>query len=106
MSRQAPPPSQVMFKATLTFIVDSARAGIPMMPKHHLLLHLFHPKSIQRTGNPRLFANWYDESLNSDLAALSKRAHVHKFEARVLTEFPMAHRHKATKRALFVDGII
>ena len=97
---------QVMFTAALTFIMDCARAGVQMSPKHHLILHLFHPSSVAQTGNPRLFANWYDESLNSDLAALSKRAHAHKFEARVLTDFPKAHRAKAAKRRVFADGLI
>ena len=40
-------------------------AGVVMLPKHHIFIHL--TIFIKHTGNPKYFANFLDESLNSIL---------------------------------------
>ena len=51
-------------------------------PKHHLLFHLVHGSSFH--GNPRVYANWEDESLNRLLKATCRNVSQVSFDASVL----------------------
>ena len=80
-----------MWKACVGFVGKSIAAGVPPIPKHHLVLHMFSPVMVARTGNPNFFSFFCDESLLQDVAKLCKRAYSHVFEQRVLTDFKSVH---------------
>ena len=83
-----------MYRSAIDFVKHSHASGIILLPKHHLLLHMFEPNRVKFTGNPRFFSNFYDEALNQDLKALAQRAHASVFEQRVLTEWKVVHAKK------------
>ncbi len=55
-----------MFDLYLRHMRLATAAGVHIIPKHHLALHLWDRAAV--TGNPKEFANWYDEHLNATLA--------------------------------------
>ena len=61
--RNVPAPTlQRMYDAIKKHLVLSQRAGVPMKPKHHLVIHL-----VARTakhGNPSYYATFTDEGIN------------------------------------------
>ena len=59
-----------MFDLYLRHMRFATAAGVHVIPKHHLALHLWDHAAV--TGNPKEFANWYDEHLNATLAAVAK----------------------------------
>ena len=63
------PLPQVMFDLYLRHMRLATAAGVHIIPKHHLALHLWDRAAV--TGNPKEFAIWYDEHLNATLAACS-----------------------------------
>ncbi len=69
---------QDLRRATVLHFFYAHQAGIELAPKHHQSLHLaadaFH------MGNPRLYANYIDESLNRDLRDMPSTAHCLVFE--------------------------
>ena len=77
--------SQAIMDAVKSFDVLCKRAGVRMLPKNHLVLHI--GQRAQRQGNPRLHATWKDESLNRQLASIGRSAHRHVWELRILAHF-------------------
>jgi len=89
------PDTATSFKITaagVSHIVHAKAAGVDMIPKHHQFLHLLF--SQDALGNPRRHANWVDESLNKNLAAIAGKAHSQVWEARILCVWGI---HKTTK---------
>lgn len=84
------PLPQVMFDLYLRHMRLATAAGVHIIPKHHLALHLWDRAAV--TGNPKEFANWYDEHLNATLAAVAKAAYPTVYERRVLSHFSLAYR--------------
>jgi len=62
-----------MFDLYLRHMRLATAAGVHIIPKHRLALHLWDRAAV--TGNPKEFANWYDEHLNATLAAVAKAAY-------------------------------
>ena len=98
--RNVPPHTlQRMFDAVKRHIVLSARAGVPLTPKHHLMLHL-----VSRTakhGNPSYYATFTDEGINKLLMKVGQAAHRSVWEVRVLIHFgKVEHVRAARKRPL------
>ena len=48
-------------------------SGVVMLPKHLIFIHL--TIFIKHTGNPKYFANFLDESLNSILKSIAQGVH-------------------------------
>ena len=84
------PLPQVMFDLYLRHMRLATASGVHIIPKHHLALHLWDRAAV--TGNPKEFANWYDEHLNATLAAVAKAAYPTVYERRVLSHFSLAYR--------------
>ena len=51
----------------------AAMAGVPMLPKHHIFIHL--TPYILYTGNPKYFSNFLDEGLNATIKSIAQCAH-------------------------------
>ena len=83
LPKMSPSACQQLFDVALRFNSLREVAGIPFLPKMHLMMHL--AAQSQRLGNPLFVAVWVDESLNRDLAKLSGAAHPSVFERRVLS---------------------
>ena len=79
-----------MFDLYLRHMRLATAAGVHIIPKHHLALHLWDRAAV--TGNPKEFANWYDEHLNATLAAVAKAAYPTVYARRVLSHFLLASR--------------
>ena len=78
--------SQALVKSAVLHFFEASKAAIPLAPnKHHQLLHLAIDSF--RMGNPRLYANWLDESLNQDLRNIAQNAHSLVFEERVFSHW-------------------
>ena len=91
-----PPLPQVMFALSLRHLRLAVAAGVHIIPKHHLALHLWDRAAV--TGNPKEFANWYDEHLNATLANVAKVAYPTVYERRVLSYFTLAYRAQHMRR--------
>lgn len=63
------------------------RSEMELTPKFHLGLHLTH--RLAHSGQVRLYANWYDESLNRVLKTCCRHISQLRFEEEVL--FRMRH---------------
>ena len=87
-----------MHDLTVDHLRHAIAAGIHLVPKHHQVLHM--TDRACDTGNPYTFANFYDESLNKDLALVAAGAHAAVFERRVFAHFKSQHEAKARKRTL------
>ena len=72
---------QAAFVHALKHIRAAKRGGVPLMPKHHQLLHL--AKRTGLCGHPRLYATWADESQNRLLAQVAGAAHASVWECRI-----------------------
>jgi hypothetical protein len=84
--RNVPPHNlQRMFDMVKRHIVLSLRAGIPMKPKHHLLLHLVERTAVH--GNPGFYSTFADEGINRVLKRIGEGAHRSVWEARVFAHF-------------------
>ena len=96
------PIPQVMFDLYLRHLRLAMDAGVHVIPKHHLALHLWDRAAV--TGNPKEFANWYDEQLNATLAGVAKAAYPTVYERRVLSYLALAHKAKddSTRRSYIV----
>ena len=79
-----------MFDLYLRHMRLATAAGVHIIPKHHLALHLWDRAAV--TGNPKEFANWYHEHLGATLAAVAKAAYPTVYERRVLSHFSLAYR--------------
>ncbi len=66
------------------FVRHSKAAGVPLLPKFHLALHL--PTLSQRAGNPRVFSEYLDESHNSFMVAAAQSAKTWLMMARILAK--------------------
>ena len=88
--------SQRMLSLGLRHIRLADAAGITLLPKHHLAIHML--REVPRTGNPRDVATYFDESLNGILATLGARAHARVWEHRVFAMFEAIAHSKGTKR--------
>ena len=80
--------AQEMFDLYKQHFVYAALGGVHITPKHHLGLQLW-KRSLQ-LGNPKEYANWYDEHLNATLASVAKLAYPAVYERRVLAYFKLA----------------
>jgi len=71
-------------------------AGVHLIPKHHLMVHML--RGTPKTGNPKYVATFFDESLNSLLSQLGAKAHALVWEQRVFANFEALAPQKGTKR--------
>ena len=76
---------QRLMDATMKMMRFWRLAGLGLKPKMHLLAHLIWRSN--KSGNPRLHTTFSDESLNLNLADLSRAAHRMVFEYRVFAHF-------------------
>ena len=61
------------------------RAGIHLLPKHHLFKHM--TRRIARNGNPRYYSTYFDEGLNKVLVGIASSCYRHTFERRLFAKF-------------------
>ena len=76
---------QKMYDAMKRHIILAKLAGVPLKPKHHLVLHL-----VARTakhGNPGYYATFTDEGINKLLKHVGQAAHRSVWEVRVFVHF-------------------
>ena len=73
---------QTVMHATLRFLKSSELCGIPFVPKFHHLVHLVW--DTQETGDVKITATYFDESLNKELGSVCGLAYESVFHARVL----------------------
>lgn len=84
--RNVPPQTlQLMYDAVKRHVSLSQKAGVPLKPKHHLLLHLV--ERTKRHGNPGFYATFADEGMNRVLKKVGQAAHRSVWEARVFLHF-------------------
>ena len=88
--------AKIMFDLYVAHYRSAKLGGVHITPKHHLALHLF--ARAPSVGNPRGFANFYDEQLNATLKSISKVAYASIFERRVLSYFRLAHESELRRR--------
>ena len=81
-------PFQEMFDLYMDHFRNAELGGVAIIPKHHLAMHMW-ARAIY-LGNPRTYANWYDEHLNATLANVAKLAYPAVYERRVLSYFKLA----------------
>ena len=98
--RNVPPATlQKMHDAVKRHLLLSRRAGVPMRPKHHLMIHL-----VARTakhGNPSYYATFTDEGVNRLLKKVGAAAHRSVWEVRCLIHFDKVEETRsAGKRSL------
>ena len=55
------------------FIQLCSRAGVPFLPKGHLMYHMV--SQARQKGNPRMFSTYVDESYNGAIAKVSRSVH-------------------------------
>ena len=55
------------------FILLCSRAGVPLLPKGHLMFHLVAQASLR--GNPRCYSTYIDESYNGAIAKVCRSVH-------------------------------
>jgi len=67
------------------FAVMCQRAGVPMRPKMHLLMHVALRALVE--GNPSMHVTWQDETLNRLVASIGAGAHRRVWGLRVLERF-------------------
>ena len=69
------PPSACdqLFEHYSQFIMLCARAGVPMMPKAHLMFHCI--LRAREKGNPRAYTTYIDESYNGAIAKVCRSVH-------------------------------
>ena len=89
-----------MFDFYLRHMRLATAAGVHIIPKHHLALHLWDRAAV--ISNPKEFAKWCDEHLNATLAALEKAAYPTVYERRVLSYLLLAYR--VQRRWRQIDG--
>ena len=65
--------SQQLFMHYNCFIVFCQRAGVPMLPKAHLMYHAVQHSLTK--GNPRAYTTYIDESLNGAIARVCRSVH-------------------------------
>ena len=73
---------QTMLDLLKRFFLMSARGGVAMKPKHHLMLHV--PKRALNDGHPSLHATWFDETMNRPPVSIGADAHRMVWPLRVL----------------------
>lgn len=76
---------QEMYDTVKMHLTMCKRAGVPMKPKHHLLLHLV--ERTAKNGNPGYYSTFADEGINRLLKKVGQAAHRSVWEARVLLHF-------------------
>ena len=92
---------QRMYNAVKRHISLCKLAGIPLKPKHHLLLHL-----VARTakhGSPRYYSTFEDEGVNKMLKHVGQAAHRSVWEIRVFLHFGRAELTRGHKRGRAAD---
>lgn len=78
----SPADRQGVMDSALRFLAVRERAGIPWIPKMHLMLHLGF--QCEQFGNPLYVATWVDEGINRNLAAVCRSSHAAVWHRRVL----------------------
>ena len=76
------PATQQRLATTLLRHVALIKPYVPMLPKHHLWVHMIKKSLLQ--GNPWKYANFLNESLNKNLKNCCKHASQLTFETTVL----------------------
>lgn len=90
---------QGMYDCVKRHVLLSQRAGVPLKPKHHMILHLV--ERTARGGNPNFYATFSDEGINRVLKKVGQAAHRSVWEMRVFSHFGKAEAGRvARKRAL------
>ena len=80
-----PAARQSLLDCCVRFLSVREAADLPFRPKMHQFVHLV--ADVGFFGNPLLTANWVDEGLNMQLAAVAKAAHAAVWSRRVLATF-------------------
>ena len=62
-----------LFRHYSRFINLCCRAGVPLLPKAHLMFHCIH--RAQDKGNPRSYSTYIDESYNGAIAKVCRSVH-------------------------------
>lgn len=84
--RELPPQVvQRLYDAAKKHIVLAKQAGVPLKPKHHLLLHMV--SRAAEFGNPDAYSTFEDESINKLVKNIGEAAHRSVWEVRVLVQF-------------------
>ena len=94
VTRKAPPrmrPAELqqLMHCTCRFLNIREDAGLPFVPKMHMMLHLAHQAG--RFGKPLCTRAWVDGGLNRKLAEVCGAAHKHVFEKGVVATFNSEH---------------
>ena len=76
---------QQMFQAGILHLASAKNGGVPMVPKHHLFIHMLRRSVVD--GNPRTYATFRDEGANRVLAAVARTAYAAVWEQRIFSNF-------------------
>ena len=72
---------QTLLDLTILHISALKRAGVSLIPKHHLWVHM--SICIPRFGNPRMYSTFLDESLNAVIAKIAMVTHRANWERQI-----------------------
>eukprot|EP00959_Pyramimonas_sp_CCMP1952_P467825 9492239-Pyramimonas_sp.AAC.1 len=72
---------QTLLDLCLRRITVAKSAGVLLVPKHHMWVHL--TIGIRLTGNPRWFSCFTDESLNAGISTIAQTCHRAQWETRI-----------------------
>ena len=73
---------QFMMDAVLSFLRGARRVGVSFKPKFHFLVHLVY--EIRRSGDPKVYSTFNDESLNKELGAIGQFSYAIVWHQRLL----------------------
>ena len=76
---------QTMYDNVKMILAGWEAAGVPLVPKMHLLFHMV--ERAQTQGNPRFYATFLDESLNRTLRDLVRTSHRNVWVQRIFHRF-------------------
>ena len=79
-----------MFNLCATHLTHADPGWVHIIPIHHLGIHLWARTHVH--GNPKEYANWYDEHLMGTLSHIAKLAYPSVYEKRILSSFPQVER--------------
>ena len=76
---------QTMYDDVKMILAGWEAAGVPLVPKMHLLFHMV--ERAQTQGNPRFYGTFLDESLNRTLRDLVRTSHRNVWVQRIFHRF-------------------
>lgn len=88
---------QTLMNSYTRFVTLSERAGMPKIPKCHLMMHML--QRAVKKGNPRWYSTYRDESLNGIIGKVAASVHPRVFAMSALTKIHIGER-LAFKKAL------